>query len=101
MIRPTKRITNKWWRDGRDAIKYVKKIVKSIKFATASNGNISDRFVLPIGVAAEIDCDDKQTRFIESPIIWWLPERGSLLIFGHEKRVSRYLSGCGGINRGR
>jgi muramoyltetrapeptide carboxypeptidase LdcA involved in peptidoglycan recycling len=33
-------------------------------------GHTDPKLVLPIGVAAEIDCDAKQIRLLESPTIW-------------------------------
>jgi muramoyltetrapeptide carboxypeptidase LdcA involved in peptidoglycan recycling len=33
-------------------------------------GHTDPKFVLPIGVAAEIDCDGKKIRLLESPTIW-------------------------------
>jgi muramoyltetrapeptide carboxypeptidase LdcA involved in peptidoglycan recycling len=33
-------------------------------------GHTDPKFTLPIGVAAEIDCDVRQIRLLESPTIW-------------------------------
>jgi muramoyltetrapeptide carboxypeptidase LdcA involved in peptidoglycan recycling len=33
-------------------------------------GHTDPKFVLPLGVTAEIDCDDKKIRLLESPTIW-------------------------------
>ena len=33
-------------------------------------GHTDPKFVLPIGVAAEIDCDSKEIRLLEAPTIW-------------------------------
>jgi muramoyltetrapeptide carboxypeptidase LdcA involved in peptidoglycan recycling len=33
-------------------------------------GHTDPKLTLPIGVAAEIDCDTKQIRLLESPTIW-------------------------------
>jgi muramoyltetrapeptide carboxypeptidase LdcA involved in peptidoglycan recycling len=33
-------------------------------------GHTDPKFALPIGVAAEIDCDVRQIRLLESPTIW-------------------------------
>jgi muramoyltetrapeptide carboxypeptidase LdcA involved in peptidoglycan recycling len=33
-------------------------------------GHTDPKFTLPIGVAAEIDCDGKQFRLLESATIW-------------------------------
>jgi len=33
-------------------------------------GHTDPKFILPIGVEAEIDCDRQQIRLLESPTIW-------------------------------
>jgi muramoyltetrapeptide carboxypeptidase LdcA involved in peptidoglycan recycling len=33
-------------------------------------GHTDPKFVLPIGVVAEIDCDRKQIQLLESPTVW-------------------------------